>query len=126
MGKMNYLFDTNAILYELKGISKPIELKNTDSIFCSFVTKIELLSYTKMSEQEINTIKLLLSQLNVIYVDDDIIEKSISIKRKSKLKIPDEIICSSALNKKAALVTADKKLLKTAELMGIETRNALL
>lgn len=122
---MTYLFDTNAILYELKGISKPIKFKKSDSICCSFITKIELLSYKEMPKQEMSIIKSLLSSIEVLYIDNDIVQKSISVRKKSKLKLPDAIICATALHKKAVLVTADKQLLKTSDQIGVNIKNAL-
>ncbi len=122
---MNYLFDTNAVLYEIKGISKPIEFEKSDSIYCSFITKIELLSYTQIPEQEMRIIKSLLSGLEVLYIDDDIVQKSIIVRKEGKLKLPDAIICATALQKEAVLVTADKQLLKTAEHIGINIQNPL-
>lgn len=122
---MNYLIDTNAVLYELKGIGVPLELQKSDAIYISFITKIELLSFPEIKENEIMAIKIAVANLNVIYIDDVIIEKSVSIRQKYSVKLPDAIISATALSIDAVLVTADKQLLKAAEQMGIETKNPL-
>lgn len=42
---MNYLLDTNAVIYLLKGKCKPFRFNEDDTILLSFITKIELLSF---------------------------------------------------------------------------------
>lgn len=122
---MKYLLDTNAVLYELKGISNPIDFRRSDLIYCSFITKIELLSYSELSYNDLSIIQSFLSVLKVIYIDDEIIQQSINIRKVSKLKLPDVIICATAFVLNSVLVTADKQLLNIAESMGIEIFNAL-
>lgn len=82
---MNYLLDTNAILYELKGSGVPLNLKEKDNLYCSFITKIELLSYVKLSKKERSAIDEFLSLLNVLYINEDIVQKSIRIREKINL-----------------------------------------
>jgi len=122
---MNYLFDTNAILYELKGSGISIDLKETDFLYYSFITKIELLSYAKLSKQERAAIDEFLSLLNVLYINEEIVQESIRIRKKNKLKLPDAIICATALTEDAVLVTADKEILKKSAQIKIKTKYAL-
>lgn len=122
---MNYLLDTNAILYELKGSGVPLNLKEKDNLYCSFITKIELLSYVKLSKQERSAIDEFLSLLNVLYINEEIVQKSIRIRKSSKLKLPDAVICATALNEDAVLVTSDKEILNKSAQIGIKTKYAL-
>ena len=122
---MRYLFDTNAVLYELKGVSSPIEFEPSDIIYCSFITKIELLSCRDVSEEELDAIRSSLSALEVLYIDEEIVRNSVYVRQNSNLKLPDAIICATALQKEAVLITADKQLIKAAEHIGVRAKNAL-
>lgn len=125
MGEVKYLYDTNAVLYELKGISKTIEINDNDSVACSFVTQIELLSYGGISDEEKDIIKTALTHIEILYIDQDVIERSISVRQEHGLKIPDAIICATALCSDTVLVTADKKMLSVAREIGLTSINAL-
>jgi len=46
MSGINYLFDTNAVLYFL---NQPRKLHDGSVVFISFVNELELLSYSKLS-----------------------------------------------------------------------------
>ena len=103
---MKYLLDTNAIIYLLKGKIKQLPISNDDDILISFITKIELLSYKGVAEEE-KKIGELLSYCNILLIDDDLINKTIDIRRNHGLKLPDAIIAASAIKKGAVLITSD-------------------
>lgn len=86
---------------------------------------MELLSYPKLKNDEAKTIKKLLTNFEIINLNNDIKEKTIKIKKKYKIKLPDSIIVASALENKATLITSDKQLFKIDELK-IITINDLL
>ncbi len=110
---MNYLLDTNAILYFLEGRAEKLPLEANDNLFISFITKIELLSYD-LSSKEKNIIDRLLANYEIIYVDDSLIELTVHIRRDHGLKLPDSIIVATAMQCDATVVTADKQILKKA------------
>ena len=106
-----YLLDTNSVIYFFNGeepISKLIkEAENNISI--SFITKIELLCFE--TENDIaKKIAEFISEIEVVYISDEIIEKTIDYRKNLKLKIPDAIIAATAKVKELTLVTADKSL----------------
>ncbi len=124
MGAMNYLLDTNAILYFLSGRAPELPLNGNANILISFITKIELLSYP-LSEQEREIIDQLLVNYDIIYIDDDLIDSTIRVRKEHELKLPDSIIAATAIKMQAVLVTSDKTVLKKAPEISIETIDPL-
>jgi len=101
-----YLLDTNVIIdfSALKLPEKAYEQLSTiiDSFpQISIINKIELLSISDVPEQ----ILAFVDEAYVIKLDDDIVSKTIEIRRKYKLKLPDAIIAATAIVMKLHLVT---------------------
>jgi predicted nucleic acid-binding protein len=109
MSGTNLFVDTNILLYLLNGDKIVTELLNSKKIFVSFITEIELLSFKKLSTQEIKIIRQLLSDCTLIGMNDEIKTKTIELKLNYNLKIPDAIIGATSSYLKIPLVTADKK-----------------
>ena len=111
-----YLLDTNTIIYALnQGIKLP-----QGKYFVSVITEIELLSYAHLTKSDEVTLKHLLSQFESIELTNSVKEKTITIRKESKLKLPDSIIVASALDNDAILVTSDKQLLNANIVKAIE------
>lgn len=112
-----YLLDTNTIIYALNE-----GLKLQDAYYMvSVITEIELLSYTHLTQNDEKILKSLLAKFESVELTRKIKERTILIRKHSKLKLPDSIIVASALESNASLVTSDKQLLnaqlvKTLEL----------
>lgn len=103
----NYLLDTNTIIYALnQGVKLP-----HGKYFVSIITEMELLSYSHLTKSDEEVLKRVLCQFESIEITQSIKEKTIQIRKSSKLKLPDSIIVASALDKDAILVTSDKQLL---------------
>jgi len=60
-----------------------------------------------------------------LYVDEEIVRNPVYVGQNSNLKLRDAIICATALQKEAVLITADKQLIKSAEHIGVRAKNAL-
>ena len=95
---MQYLFDTNAVIYFLEGREKNF-IDETDVIFISCITKIELLS-GDISNKDMAKVYNFVENSKIISLDEEIIEKTIEIRRKFNLKIPDAIIVRTSIQKK--------------------------
>jgi len=67
-----------------------------------------LLSFSGITESEENNIKSLLLDCNEINISDEIKEKTIEIRKKYKIKLPDAIVAASAIVNNIPLITADK------------------
>jgi len=102
------LLDTNIIIYALNGA---ITLPN-NNYSISIITEIELFSYSKLSEQEQVSIKSLLSYFNIFNIAEEIKDRTIKIRKEYGIKLPDSIICATAIVNKATLISNDKQLSK--------------
>lgn len=114
MGK--YLLDTNIIIYAL---NQGLKLQS-GKYLVSVITEIELLSYSNLTKEDETVLKNLLSQFESIELTKSVKEKTIQIRRDTKLKLPDSIIVASAFDNDAVLVTSDKQLLNAQVVKTIE------
>ncbi len=115
MSGNSYLFDTNAVLSFL---NQPKQLQDDDSsaVYISFVNELELLSYSKLGSNEEKAIKHFLKLIEIINIDQEIKSITITLRQKYLLKLPDAIICATAMTHKLTLVTNDLKLHKISEI----------
>ena len=109
MGNKN-LIDTNIIIYFLKD-ELPVNSYEffDDSFAVSIVTKIEFLGWRGFDNKTYNEAKDFLENVRIIQLDDDIVEKTIQIKRKFKIKTPDAIIAATCLVENRSLITRNNK-----------------
>ncbi|MDJ0674161.1 MAG: type II toxin-antitoxin system VapC family toxin [Calothrix sp. MO_167.B42] len=107
---MRYLYDTNIFIYYLAG-EAIVDLLfaeyflNLHDILISPIVRIELLSFSGLSEDEEQLIEDLLSQFSSVPLLREIEDQTIQLKRRYKIKLPDAIIAATALNQDAFLVT---------------------
>jgi len=106
------LLDTNIIVYLSKRVIDIDEVINDENeIYAiSIITYMEVLGFSFKEKDEENFIKEFLSYLEIVNVDMDIAKRVIELKRKTKIKLPDAIICATAYVYNAKLVTNDKQL----------------
>jgi len=107
-----YLLDTNAVIYYFKGIQKAVAVFKliedaNEEVNLSVITKIELLSFD--NEDELKNIDRLLVNSRIFSLDDEIVDKTIEVRKKYKLKLPDAIIAATAMINNLILVTHNKK-----------------
>ncbi len=109
-----FLIDTNILIYHLAG-DIPLDAKPeirrilTESFNVSVITEIELLGWRKLNTEEIEKIKIVLSTATVFYIDQEIKEKAIEIRRLLNLKLPDSVIAATALVNDLTLITRNVK-----------------
>ena len=93
-----YLIDTNVILDFMGGrlpakseyiLSEIID----DQINISVINKIELLGFSNVEQEIID----LVSFAVIYHIDDEIIDKTIELRKKYKIKLPDAIIAATAI-----------------------------
>lgn len=115
MNGINYIADTNFIVYLLDG--KQCTKKYEDfHIGVSVITGMELLSYPKITTFEQSRIQSLLMECKIIPLDNLIKENAIKIRRKYSIKLPDSIVAATAISCKTPLITADKGFIKIEEI----------
>ena len=100
------LLDTNAIIYALNGalILPPAQYS------ISIITGMELFSYPKLSELEHTNIQRLLNHFQIHNITTEIKDKTIHIRKNYGIKLPDSIICATALVNHTTLISNDKQL----------------
>ena len=107
-----YLLDSNILIDLLEGneaVSNLCHIANSE-LYISVITRIELLSAVRNTEDREATIYSLLSLLTIVPLIDEVENKTIAIRRKTNLKLPDSIIVASAIITEAVLVTRDHRL----------------
>ena len=121
MGK-RYLLDTNTVL-DYMGSKLPGKAKTAlaqiidDEINLSVINKIELLGFIKVEQDLIDFVNC----SNICMMDDDIVKKTIEVRRLYKIKLPDAVIAATALQYSFVLVTNNIKDFKGIK--GVEVVN---
>ena len=111
---MSGLLDTNAALYLLGGrLAKSLP---EDRYAVSFITEMELLSYPHLSADEEANVRAFLASVEVCELSQGIKVLAIGLRRRHGLKLPDAIICATALERRATLWSNDQKLANIPEL----------
>lgn len=109
MSIVEYLIDTNILIYHTKGSEvvsnfiRDIIAKQRFNI--SILTKIEFLGWDKHSAEGFKRCQQLIALANVYGLDDEIAEEAIELKRQSKIKLADAVIAATAIMNNFKLVT---------------------
>ena len=114
MAKIKLLIDTDILIDSPRGIKGAKDLFRTKDIdlYCSILSKKELLSKSGLRESERKRIIDLLSRIKILRIDDDINKKYLFLMKKYEEKsdlIADYIIAATAWSKKLPLLTRNKK-----------------
>lgn len=120
MNGVDFIVDSNILIYILEG-KQEVEQFIHYKLGISFISYIELQSFSHLSSKE----KL---QIQNLLADCSIIESSLTInliaielrKKYPRLKTPDAIVAATAINADKYLVTADKAFKKIQELKLID------
>jgi len=114
MAKIRILMDTDIFIDALKGVKNAKELfriKDVE-IYCSILSKKELLSKRGPKDSERKRIVTMLSDVRVLRIDEDINKKYLFLVKKYGEKtesIVDYIIAATAWSKKLPLLTRNKR-----------------
>lgn len=105
-----YTFDTNIIIYYLKGDRGAVSLvrdilERNVPIYVSTLTEIELFGFSGLSVGEARQIEAILNTVSVIPLDSRIARLAGFLRRRYGLKIADCAIAATALFTGTALVT---------------------
>ncbi|MBN1924524.1 MAG: type II toxin-antitoxin system VapC family toxin [Prolixibacteraceae bacterium] len=105
MGK-RYLLDTNTIIdymgNKLPGKAQIALSQIIDNeINISVINKIELLGFSKVENDLVDFVNC----SNIYPMDNDIVDKTIEVRRQYKIKLPDAVIAATALHYSFTLIT---------------------
>lgn len=115
MNGIKFLLDTNIILGLLKGNPATLSLIQTYNASLvrssySFITRIELLGYPRITQLELQSITALLRSMQYLPMTTNVEEETIQIRRQYALKTPDAIIAATAKVCNLELITLDTQL----------------
>lgn len=121
-----FLFDTNVIITFLNDDKiRPSDKHLKVDFLISVITELELLSSSNLTKSEENTINNLLKDTVIIEIKKKVKAKTIVLRRKYGLKLPDAIIAASALVYKIPLVSDDKVFKRIKEIKLLTIKNFL-
>ena len=106
MNGSKVLIDTNICVYLINGDDVLAELLQDQNIYISVITEIELYAYYSETS-EVKTLDAFIASITILELDHQIKAKSIELRKKAKLKLPDTIIAASALANNLSLLSAD-------------------
>lgn len=111
---MDYLLDTNFVINYFKGIFEGGARKFTDSIinrttFISVITRIELLGWGSIDAKDEIIITEFISDCTVFSLEENIINRTILLRKTNKIKLPDAIIAATALEHNMQLLSHNIK-----------------
>ena len=116
MSGIDYLIDTNILLYILQGNPNVKYFAESEILAISCITEMEVLGKFQISESEKQIIGRFLNRCHIIDMDAQIKHLAINIKQQSRMKLPDAIIAATAIKNDMLLVTADKDFKKVSNL----------
>jgi hypothetical protein len=75
------------------------------SVIYSAITRIEVLGFPNLSDQEEAAVRRLLNEFEEVPVSNAVVERTIQIRKLVRIKIPDALIAASADTAQAVVVT---------------------
>ena len=107
------LLDSNLVIYLAKGlIDFDAVIIDEYEYYISVITYMEILGFSFKSKNEEKNTKELIDQFKLVHIDNAIIQKVISLRKKNNVKLPDAIICATAMENRMTLYSNDKRLSK--------------
>ena len=114
---MKYLVDSNIIIYHLnnESIATQFLSQNYLQIAISQITYVEVLSFPFTQKQEAE-VKMLLSQFKIIDVTQAVSNQAVENRKIKKIKLPDNLIASTAMVNGLIIVTRNVKDFKSFDI----------
>lgn len=112
------ILDTNVLLYHLQGRPPVTDLLERlerlgEPLRISVVTRIEVLGHPRVAGPLDATVRRFLDAFAVVPLTDPVVERTIALRRSTRLKLPDAIIAAAALTVGETLVTHDRRGFRT-------------
>jgi predicted nucleic acid-binding protein len=108
MNGIDYLIDTNILIYILQGNPVVKYFAQEEFLAISCITEMEVQGKYNLLESEKSIITRVLEKCHIIDINYSIKQLTIQIKQAAKVKLPDAIIAATAIQQGLTLVTADK------------------
>lgn len=118
---MTGLLDTNVALYLLGGrLTSPLP---PGSYGISVITEMELLAWPSLSEKEEKKVQAFLTSVTICELTASIRARAVQLRKLQHLKLPDAVVCATAMEFGVELWTNDAGL---AKVPGLHCRSASL
>jgi predicted nucleic acid-binding protein len=106
-----FLIDTNVLIYYLSGrlTGNVASLIASGKVSISLISRIELLSYPDADAARQVILRKFADGLVTHGIDDAVVERTIIVRKASRLKLPDAFIAATAMVRGLTLITADRK-----------------
>ena len=105
---MKALLDTNILVDYLNGIEAAREeINRYKAPLISTITWMEVMA--GVNDDEERAVRSFLTRFNQVNIDPEIAEIAVSIRRKTRIRLPDAIIWASAKHEDALLVSRNTK-----------------
>ena len=119
MGK-KFLIDTNILIYYFDNLIPEDSEQRVDDILInsfniSIISKIEFLGWNKFSVEQYEKAFNFLTGATIINLTDETVDKTIQIKRQTRMKLPDGVIAATCLINDMTLVTRNTNDFKNIE-----------
>jgi predicted nucleic acid-binding protein len=116
MSGIKYLLDTNLVLGLLKATPEVVEIVVSRELLassCAYsaVTRMELLGYPNITNDEERLITDRLSKFTYLAITTEIENLAIALRRTRKVKLPDALVAGTALHHGLELLTLDRALI---------------
>jgi predicted nucleic acid-binding protein len=100
------LIDSNIIIYSGANENSWLrELFYESNSFFSSISKIEVLGFHQITDEQVIYFTEAFNLLKVLHVDSEVIDKAVSLRQQRKLTLGDSIIAATALLNNLTLVT---------------------
>ena len=114
MGRQEYLIDTNVAIEYIGEALLEKALTMLDGIideqfYISVINKIELLGFSDITENEELKFQELINAADILDLDENIVNSTIEVRKKYKIKLPDAIIAATALENELTIITRNAK-----------------
>lgn len=106
---MKAVFDTNILVDYLNGIEEAkTELSRYKTRLVSVITQIEILVGVEDEEEE-RAVRSFLSTFQMKELTEGISEEAVKVRRETRMKVPDAIVCATARSEGCLIITRNKK-----------------
>jgi len=103
------LLDSNILIYLSKKELPFSILDQFTTLFISIISYMEVLGYKFSNSKEENFVKELVSIFNIRFINQEIAENVINIRKQYRIKLPDAIIAATASSDDLCLITRNIK-----------------
>jgi predicted nucleic acid-binding protein len=106
---MNMLVDSNVIIDYVSNripekIAKDLDIYFNRNFSVSIISKMEVLGFNTL-DYELEQLESFINFSSIIYIDEDVANKTIEIRRIKRIKLPDAIIAATALVRNCILLS---------------------